>query len=579
MIITVVGIPFIFWGLGSVSLLDPDEGMYGAIAREMAEEGDWITAHFNGVRYLEKPPLYFWLTAMTTAFFGPSEWVVRLWSALPTMGTALLTWRVGRLLYGGSAGVLSAVILVSSVGVFRYTRVAATDSLLVFSLALSLYGFIETTLSQQLQVKRRWAPFLFYLGLALGLLSKGIIGLFFPLCITVLYLWFSGGRISSKDLRLAWGIPFFLALVLPWHLLAGWRNAGFFEFYVLDNQILRFLSTRAFIEDDVPVPTIAFVALTLVWFFPWSLFLSGTLRQGFPNWRRVSTTPERLRLIVGLWAVIVIGFFSLTSSRLEHYVLPAMPPLSLMVGALWAEAISGPTPPPSFKWLLTACALGCGLAGVALILWAGRLTSEAVFSWLAEMNVYYRILRAQGLPFPFSSVAPFVSLAKGLGIVLVIGLPLALLLVWLRRPLASFIAVTGVAAGVALLVLRLLFVIEPHHSAKAVALALKALAHGGEAIIHEGSLEYSGSLPFYTGRQIHILNGKRGDLEFGSRYPEGQGIFLDDAQFARLWQGKRRVFLITRVPGRESILMKLSGQPFLLLGQYGSRSLYSNHGS
>ena len=270
-LILLLSFPFIFWGIGSISLLDPDEGMYGAIAREMAEKGDWITPHFNGVRYLEKPPLYFWLTAITISLFGPSEWAVRLWSALPALGTALLVWRLGRLLYGGPSGLLSAIILLTSVGVFRYTRVAATDSLLVFSLALSLYGFVRAVQDKNPGDKSvRFGPFLFYLGMALGVLSKGLVGGLFPLLIAGLYLWFSGDRIAVKEMQLKWGVVLLLALVLPWHFLAGWINRGFFEFYVLDNQFLRFFSSRGFIEDDVPVSTIAFVALTFIWFFPWS---------------------------------------------------------------------------------------------------------------------------------------------------------------------------------------------------------------------------------------------------------------------------------------------------------------------
>src|SRR3989304_7911989 len=98
-LILLLSFPFIFLGVGAISLLDPDEGMYGAIAREMAEKGDWITPHFDGVRYLEKPPLYFWLTALTISLVGPSEWTVRLWRALPALGTALLVWGMGGVLF------------------------------------------------------------------------------------------------------------------------------------------------------------------------------------------------------------------------------------------------------------------------------------------------------------------------------------------------------------------------------------------------------------------------------------------------------------------------------------------------
>lgn len=579
LIVLAVSLPFIFWGLGSVSLLDPDEGLYGSIAREMTEKGDWITPHFDGVRYLEKPPLYFWLTALTISLVGPSEWTVRLWSALPALGTALLIWGLGRLLYGGPSGLLSAIILLTSVGVFRYTRVAATDSLLVFSLTLSLYGFVRIMLNQMRGAKSVWSgPLLFYLGMALGVLSKGLIGALFPLLIAGLYFWFSGERISWNRIHFKWGLLLVVVLILPWHLLVAWKNPGFLQFYFVDNQFLRFLSDRAFIEDDVSVGSFAFLGLTFVWFFPWSLFLWGTWRHGLLNAGLAATPEDRLHLVVGLWAFTVIGFFFISPSRLEHYILPALPPLSLVVGASWCESLGAVKLPAGLKWPLVASAVGCATVGVALILLAPHLTSEAVFTWLAEINVYYRILKEQGAPFPYETAAPFVPLVKGLGIALLLGLPLSLLCFFLGKPRAGFVAVMGVASVISVLVVKLLFIIEPHHSAKPVALVLNTLAQPEEAIIHEGSLEYSGSLPFYTGRQIYVLNGKRGDLDFGSGYPEGQGVFLDDGEFARRWQNEKRVFLVTRLQEPENAPKRLALKDAFLLGRYGSRLLYSNHG-
>jgi hypothetical protein len=272
-------------------------------------------------------------------------------------------------------------------------------------------------------------------------------------------------------------------------------------------------------------------------------------------------------------------FFSLSSSTLEHYFLPAIPPLSLMVGAAWSEAFAKESLSSNLKWSLVVATLGCVPVGFYLLSLSQRLAPQDVFTWLAEMNVYYRILREQGRDFPFSSVAPFVPLARGLGLVLVIGLPLSLVLFYLRRPRASFLAMAGVAAVVAGLVFRLVLIVEPHHSAREVALAVKAAAGPADLIVHEGPLEYSGSLPFYTGRQIHVLNGKRGDLEFGSGDPEGGKVFLDDAELAPLWEGEKRVFLISRLPGQESVRKQLSDKPVFSIGRYGSRSLYSNHGS
>ena len=102
-LLLLVGIPFLFLRLG-FPFLDPDEGLYASIAREMLTRGDWLVPRVDGIPYLEKPPLYFWLTAGTMAVVGSSEWVVRLWSALSALGSVLLTWRIGRRLYGSVAG-------------------------------------------------------------------------------------------------------------------------------------------------------------------------------------------------------------------------------------------------------------------------------------------------------------------------------------------------------------------------------------------------------------------------------------------------------------------------------------------
>jgi hypothetical protein len=195
---------------------------------------------------------------------------------------------------------------------------------------------------------------------------------------------------------------------------------------------------------------------------------------------------------------------------------------------------------------------------------------------LAELNVYYRILRDQGVSFPFESAEPFGRLLQGLGLTLLIGWPLGTLLVFLGKRAWGFGALVGVAGVVAVLVFQLLLIVEPHHSAKAVAEAVSAQADRGDLIVHEGSLEYSAALPFYTGRRIVVVNGQRGDLDFASRLPEADGWFLDTPGLARIWEGPRRVFLVTQRPRDRSALAELPSPSVHELGRYGSRWLYSN---
>jgi len=143
-------------------------------------------------------------------------------------------------------------------------------------------------------------------------------------------------------------------------------------------------------------------------------------------------------------------------------------------------------------------------------------------------------------------------------------------------PRASFVTVLCISGLVAVLVFNLVLLIEPYHSSRPVAESLVSLSEPNDLVVHEGSLEYSGGLPFYTGRRINILNGRRGDLDFGSRYSETRYLFLDNDKFVRAWEGDQRVFLVTRSEVQESVLKKLPSKTVFPVGRYGSRLLYTN---
>src|SRR5437773_10048216 len=212
LLLLAVSVPFLFAKLG-MPLLDPDEGLYASIAREMLERGDWAIPHINGLPYLEKPPLYFWLTAGTFGLFGYSEWAVRLWSALSALGAVLLTWRIGLHLYGSRAGLLAGLALATVVGNALYIRKASTDQLFVCCLTLAMYGFIRDTERPE---AGRTRFLLCYLGAALGMLAKGFLGLLFPMLIVGLGLTVVR-RLSWRDLNLARGAALVLLVAGPWH--------------------------------------------------------------------------------------------------------------------------------------------------------------------------------------------------------------------------------------------------------------------------------------------------------------------------------------------------------------------------
>jgi len=539
-------------------LLDPDEGLYATIAHEMVTRGDWVVPHLDGLPYLEKPPLYFWLTALTFQLFGPSEWATRVWSAISALGTVLLTWRIGSRLYGAPAGLTAGVVVATVVGNALYVRRASTDQLFVFCLTLAMYGFLRDA---ERPDRGRARFLLFYVGAALGVLAKGFIGVVFPVLIVALGL-LAVRRLGWRELNLARGAALFAVLAVPWHALVAWRSPVLFNFYVVDNHLLRFLDARRYVEDDVPNSTLAFLVASFIWAFPWSVF---TLARGEPD----RSPRARWRPVIVIWLAVIVGLFALSRFKHEYYALPAFPALAVLVAAAWTSGRD------IGRWLVIGL-LGCSVVGLWAV-WIGAvLTPAQALNGLAELNAYYRILRDQGAAFPFASARPFGELLQGLGIVLVAGWALATLL-WFRAwRRGAFIALVGMAGLITMLIFRLLDVVEPIHSVKETARAITAEASPADVLVVEGTLEYSPALPFYTGRRFAMVNGALNYFSVAASLPEARGLFMSTGDLLRLWEGPRRVFLVVRRPRGQSVVAALPAARVHEIGPFGSRWLYSN---
>src|SRR5256712_6607944 len=356
-ILLALSIPFLFPKL-SMPFLDPDEGLYATIAQEMLSGRDWVIPHVNGLPYMEKPPLYFWLTALPFWGVGPSEWATRFWSALAALGTVILTLRIGRRLYGARAGLLAGLVVATVVGNALYVRKASTDEVFGFCITLAMYGFLRDA---ERPDRGRARFLLFYLGAALGVLAKGFIGLVFPLAIVGLGM-VVARRLSWRDLNLVRGAALFAAVAVPWHVLVVWRSPTLFGFYVVDNHLLRFLDARGYVEDDVSSSTLAFLVASFLWAFPWSVF---TLARPGPD----ASPRARWRPVIVIWLLVVVGLFALSRFKHEYYALPAFPALAVLVGGAGAGGAG------FGRWLLV------GLIGGEAVrprgLWVrGRLTPQ-----------------------------------------------------------------------------------------------------------------------------------------------------------------------------------------------------------
>src|SRR5262245_301933 len=323
----------LLWGVWSLPLSDPDAGMYADISARMAASGDWITPRFNGLRYLEKPPLLYWLIASVYRLGRPSEWGAHLWPALAGVAGVTMTCMIGRETFGAGVGCLAGLVLATTFGYFVYARVVSTDLLFTGFFSLALFAFLRRYRGHG------WGwTLLLYVSIGLSVMTKGAIGLFLPGLIVVVYLGLIGDLLALKRMGLWWGIPLTLAIALPWHLLVALLHENFFRFYVVDNHVLRFLGQRAFVEDDVPLSVAAFLLATATLFGPWSLFLPAALRDSVGRLRE--STPQRQAfLFLLLWGGIIVLFFALSPLKLEHYGLPAFPALAILIAQYWRDCL------------------------------------------------------------------------------------------------------------------------------------------------------------------------------------------------------------------------------------------------
>ena len=332
-------------GLFSPPLLDDADSIHAEAAKEMLLRHDYVTLHANGIRYLDKAPLPYWINAASYAIFGVSEFSVRLPLSLSVLVLTIVVFRLGREIAGEEAGFLSALVLVTSIGPYLYTRFFIPDIVVGLWLAISVHLFLRS-----LDAERPSLLLCMSLGAVTGLnvLTKGLIGAVFPIAIFGIYLLWTGNLRHLLKMRPFSTVAAFLAVAAPWHILATLRNPpqgeskGFFWFYFINEQVNRYLNKRIPHDYD-RVPLLIFWGLLLLWLFPWSPFLVSGLRRLPVRWRqwRVRMNGEdRAVLLLVVWALVVVGFFSF-STRQEYYVLPSLPALAILCGIwLFKEASS-----------------------------------------------------------------------------------------------------------------------------------------------------------------------------------------------------------------------------------------------
>ncbi len=522
-------------------LFDPDEGRYAEIPREMLGGGDWVIPHLNGLVYLEKPPLQYWLTAFAFRCFGETEFAARLCTGLAGFLSLATVFFLGRNLWGFDAGVRAVLFTSASTLFVLLGHQLTLDMLLSFCLLAALGGFLMA------QVRHaQWRAWMLccWAAMAFAVLAKGLIGVLIPAATLSAYLAWQRDWTMLRRLNLRWGLPLFTAIAVPWFGLAARANPQFLRFFFVREHFQRFLTT---IEHRTE-PWWFFAPVLAVGIMPWLPQAARAL--GSPRADRAPRGEFDARLMLWIWCVFVFVFFSFSDSKLVPYILPLVPALAL----LCAGRASG----DSRAGLLTGSLLTLAACGGLLAYASGR--------WNSPAGQLLQLIR----PMLYCTC-----------VLLALGGLLCAILVLRGRPLAALAAMSCAWFLGTGSILAAADNAQALFSAKDIALTMRRQAAAtGPASVGRSAFSdmpifavqaYQQSLTFYLQRSV-VLADYRDEFDFGLTQDPTRGI-PTLADFARRWRTLDSGFAV--MPPRTWDRLSALGVPMRVVARFPDRLLVS----
>lgn len=602
-------------------LLDGADSVNAEVAREMIQRGDLVTLYANGIRYLEKAPVLYWSMAASMKVFGVGAIAARLPLALFALALFLVTESFARRAFRSArAGLYASMLLLLCFGIFIFTRILIPDVIVCLWLTASLYCFWIT--EQQGEHPWRLPAIGFGAACALSILTKGLIGVVFPIGTIVLYLLLARGLAGT--LRRMWklhpisALVAFLLVAAPWHVAVdhanpteghpaglthaghifplfwkGWQGGqptygnvhGGTWFYFMNEHLLRYLNLRVPRDYDT-VPLLLFWALLLVWMMPWSAFLFKAV--GAAPWRAFRSrsfatsldNDQKTLLLLTIAALLLPVFFSF-SARQEYYVLPSLPFFAILIGG-WldreaTEVEHGVIPSPlgqSGQRIGSVLVTLGTLASLVCVFFLFHAKEPPPTFDLATMLRQNRgshaSLLGHVLDLNTTAIGAFRDPLTLAAIALFIG---TLVAWWLRKDYRPHHAniVLGIATAVFLVAAHKgLQTFAPVLSSERLALTIKEDLRPDDLIVFNGKYESASSLAFYLHRDnIHIWNGRSSSLWYGSFFTDAPDIFETDASMRLRWTGVQRIFVWTEtgklpvLPGRTYIVAEGGGKQII----------------
>lgn len=531
-----------FYALAARTLVPSDEGRYAEMAREMVSTGDWITPRLDGLKYFEKPPLQTWMNALTFELFGYGEWQARLWSGLcGLLGIALVGY-TGRRVFNPWVGTTAALILASSFWWAGLSHVNVLDMGLSGMMSLTLCGMLLAQRDDASNAEQRNWMLVSYAGMALAFLSKGPIGIVLPGAVLVIYTLVTREWSLWKRLHLIKGLLLFILIAAPWFVLVWMKNPEHPHFFFIHENFDRFTS-KVHHRDG---PLWYFIPILIVGIVPWLGVLVQSLITA-PRREDGKYQVFRPKMMALIWAAFIFFFFSISSSKLPHYILPIFPALALLM-AYYLQRAS------SLSWTLAASLQA--LLGIAGLAGAARLY---------KMGTEPLEIAGYQAAFPWAIAAFALMLFGGL-----------LVFVWIRQrrgDLATIatltLAISGFLGGQLLMLGSETF--GQYRAGLNLVPAMQAELTPDTALYAIGT--YEQSLPFYLKHTFVTVGEVNDELDFGQcQQPELYVPNLD--AFLTRWDDKQRALAILK-PDMYQSLQQL-GVPMRLVIQDPRRVVIAN---
>ena len=429
---------------------------------------------------------------------------------------------------------------------------------------------------------------------ALNVLTKSLIGIVFPGMIIFVFVLMTGGFKKLLKMHPISSTLVFLIVAAPWHILSTIRSPaqpsgperGFLWFYFINEQFLRYVDKRIPRDYD-KVPLLLFWALLLVWLIPWFVFLFPALKQiplRIRAWRKELDARSRANLLLGVWAGVIMLFFSF-STRQEYYSLPVLPALAVLTGGWLQRERESSSGSPERR---------TGLRASTALLVIGVLGFVAAMTMLAVTHPFppgsdigtvlvshpgeYKLSLGHMQDLTIQSFGLFRTPLLLIGLGLLFGTATN----WILRRRGALIGANLSLTAMMIVVLycvHLGFVtFSPELTSKSMALQIRSELQPGDTIVINGKYERGSTLNYYTGQQVYVLNGRDGNLWFGSFFPGAPDVFLDEESFERLWAGKNRVFFFTEDYMKDEALHGIDPASVRVFATQGGKFVLTNQG-